>query len=417
VSEELLMHRPVLLSSLLSLFVVAGVGLIAGSFLLQPAAPAVTSGNTDVIRRFYAAANETIATGDATALQAVVAPHFVDQDPVPGMKPDRGGLERYLTALHALVPDMELLVEAVVAGGDRAMARVAVRGGQGPSSLRGAVVNKPEPWGQVDVFRIAGGKVVERWSQTDDLTLIGAATEVALDIPDPSPRVVSLDRFALQPNAGWSPPLAGPRLVFLESGALRLEVTKPEPAPGKPHVVETGTLIGGRSDASQELTLSVGGSSQVPAGAGLTMTNTGAGEARVLVATLSERRSPGGAPTADVLPPGVASQTLAGGLATDVRVGPAVLALAQVTLARNARLSLSSADGPVLIAVEGGRMAVETWGRAWLRRGSDGMSVDPDEQIMARGDGLLMHRGARATLQVAGDGPAVVHVLTLRALD
>src|SRR5918995_4869209 len=168
--EEPVMRRSVLLGSLLTLFVVAGVVLIAGSFLVQPAPLASASGNTEVIRRFYAAANETIATGDTTALHAVVAPHFVDQDPVPGMKPDRGGLEGYLAALHAVVPNTELLVEAIVAGGDQAMARVAVRGGRGSSLLRGAVVDQPEPWGSVDVFRIAGGKVVERWSQTDELS-------------------------------------------------------------------------------------------------------------------------------------------------------------------------------------------------------------------------------------------------------
>jgi hypothetical protein len=417
-SEESTMRRPILLSSLLTLFVVAGVVLIAGSFLLQPAAaPASAAGNTEVIRRFYAAANETIATGDTTALHAVVAPHFVDQDPVPGMKPDRGGLEGHLAALHAVVPDMELLVEAVVAGGDRAMARVAVRGGQGQTLLSGAVIDQPEPWGAVDVFRIAGGKVVERWSQTDELSLARPATAVTLDLPAPSPRVVSLERFTFEPSAGWSPSPAGPRLVFLETGALRLEMATPEPAPGVPPIAGTDTLGGDESDASRILTLSVSGSSLVPAGARLVMTNTGSGEARVLVATFSEPRTPGGALVADELPSGVAGQILAGGLATDVRVGAATLALGQVTLARNARLSLSSADGPVLIAVESGHLTVETWGRAWLRRGSDGMSVAPDEQVMARGDGLLMHQGGLATFQIAGDGPAIVHVLTLRALN
>ena len=412
------MHRPILLSSLLTLFVVVGVVLIAGSFLLQPAAPtASASGNTEVIRRFYAAANETIATGDTTALHAVVAPHFVDQDPVPGMKPDRGGLEGYLAALHAMVPDTELLVEAVVAGGDRAMARVAVRGGQGQTSLSGAVVDQPEPWGPVDVFRIAGGKVVERWSQTDDLTLVQSVTQATVDIPAPSPRVVTLDRFTFEPNADWSPPVAGPRLVFLETGALRLEVATPGITTAPSPITGSDGPVSDAPGASQVLTLSAGESSPVPAGSGLAMTNAGGEEARVLVATFSEPHSPGGAPIADNLPPGVVGQTLAGGLATDVRVGPAALALAQVTLARNARLSLSIADGPVLIAVETGHLTVETWGRGWLRRGSDGMSVDPHEQVMARGDGLLMHQGGLATLQIAGDGPAVLHVLTLRALD
>src|SRR5215218_7909492 len=268
------MRRHVILSSLLTFFVVAGVVLIAGSLLLQPAAlPAAASGNTDVIRRFYAAANETIATGDTAALHAVVAPHFVDQDPTPGMKPDRSGLESYLATLHALVPDMELLVEAVVAGGDRAMARVAVRGGQQPTSMNDAVIDQSEPWGPVDVFRIAGGKVVERWSQTDDLTLVRPVTEVTTDLPSPSPRVVTLDRMTFEPDAGWSPSPAGPRLIFLETGALRLEIASPEPGPGTLPVAGNESLGADRSDTSQVLTLPAGGSSLVPAGARLAMTN------------------------------------------------------------------------------------------------------------------------------------------------
>jgi hypothetical protein len=147
------------------------------------------------------------------------------------------------------------------------------------------------------------------------------------------------------------------------------------------------------------------------------LTNTGAGDTRALVVTFSVPRSPGGAPTVDVFPPGVDSQTLAGNLSTDVRMGPAELVLGQVTLARHARLSLSSADGPVLVAVESGRLTVEPWGRGWLRRGSDGVSVGLDEQMMTRGDGLMLHQGGLATLQIAGDGPAVLHVLTLRSLD
>jgi ketosteroid isomerase-like protein len=416
VREEPIMRRPVLFGSLLTFFVVAGVVMIAGSVLLQPPPLASASGNTEIVHRFYAAANETIATGDMTALHAVVAPHFVDTDPVPAMKPDRAGLEGYLTALHEVVPDMELVVEAVVAGGDQAMARVAVRGGQGPVPLRDAIVAQPEPWGAVDVFRIAGGKVVERWSQTDDLTLVRPVTEIALDIPAPLPRVLSLDRFTFEPDAAWNPSPDGPRLIFLETGALRLEVT-PEPAPGTVPVAGSESLPGKQSDAAQVVALSAGGSSLVPAGASLAMTNTGAGDTRALVVTFSVPRSPGGAPMVDVLPPGVDGQTLAGNLSTDVRMGPAELVLAQVTLARNARLSLASADGPVLVAVESGRLTVEPWGKGWLRRGSDGGSVDLDEQMMTRGDGLLMHQGGLATLQIAGDSPAVLHVLTLRSLD
>jgi hypothetical protein len=282
--------------------------------------------------------------------------------------------------------------------------------------LSGTVLDQPEPWGPVDVFRIAGGKVVERWSQTDDLTLIRSATAVTFDIAAPLPRVVSLDRLTFEPNASWSPSPTGPRLIFVETGALRLEVETAELEKKTPPVAGTDSLVGDASDESRVVTVSAGGSSLVPTGARLALTNAGSGEVRALVVTFLEPRVPGGAPLADVLPPGVASQTLAGGLSTDVRIGPVALVLAQVTLARNAQLSLSSADGPVLIAVEGGHLTVEPWGRGWLRRGSDGASVGLDEQMMARGDGLMLHQGGLATLQIAGDGPAVLHVLTLRSL-
>jgi hypothetical protein len=281
--------------------------------------------------------------------------------------------------------------------------------------LRDAVVAQSELWGAVDVFRIAGGKVVERWGQTDDLTLVRPATAVTLDFAAPTPRVLSLDRFTFEPDAGWSPPPTGPRLIFLETGALRLEVT-PEPAPGTLPVAGRENLRGKQSEASQVMTLSAGGSSLVPADASLAMTNTGAGDTRALVVTFSVPRSPGGAPTVDALPPGVDDQTLAGNLSTDVRMGPAELVLAQVTLARHARLSLSSADGPVLVAVESGRLTVEPWGRGWLRQGSDGGIVGLEEQMLAGRDGLLLHQGGLATLQIAGDGPAVLLVLTLRSL-
>jgi ketosteroid isomerase-like protein len=411
------MHRPALLCATMALALATAVALtLAASVLRPPPIAGLSTANADVVRRFYAAVNDAIATGDTAALRAVVAPDFVERDPLPGTRPGRGGLEDHLAALGASAPGIRLLAETVVAAEDRAAARVAIRGGQGTGALGGVVVEEPTLWGPVDVFRIAGGKVVERWGQTDDLTLVRPATAVTLDIASPTPRVLSLDRFTFEPGAGWSPPPAGPRLIFLETGALRLEAT-PEPTPGTWPVARSDNLPGKQSDASQVMTLSAGGSSLVPAGASLAMTNTGAGDTQALVVTFSVPRSPGGAPTADVLPPGVDGQTLAGNLSTDVRMGPAELVLAQATLARDARLSLSSADGPVLVAVERGRLTVEPWGRGWLRRGSYGGSVGLDEEVMARRDGLMMHQGGLATLQIAGDGPAVLYVLALRSLD
>ena len=110
---------------------------------------------------------------------------------------------------------------------------------------------------------------------------------------------------------------------------------------------------------------------------------------------------------------------LAGGLATDVGVGQATLTLGKLTLARHAQLSLSSAAGPILIAVDAGRLDVSAWGmawgRGWVRRGTDGMSIAVDEAAVGEGDGLLLHPGGTITLRNGGGKPAVVLVLTLRS--
>ncbi|HKH83612.1 MAG TPA: hypothetical protein VKA25_08010, partial [Gemmatimonadales bacterium] len=50
VNKEFAVRRPILLSSLLTLFIVVGVVLIGGSFLMQPAAlPGSAVGNTEVM--------------------------------------------------------------------------------------------------------------------------------------------------------------------------------------------------------------------------------------------------------------------------------------------------------------------------------------------------------------------------------
>jgi mannose-6-phosphate isomerase-like protein (cupin superfamily)/ketosteroid isomerase-like protein len=404
--EELVMRGPILVSSLLTLFVVAGVVLIAGSFLLQPAVPsAAASGNTEVIRRFYAAANETIATGDTTALRAVVAPHFVDQDPAPGMKPDRGGLEGYLAVLHAGVPDTELLVEAIVAGGDRAMARVAVRGGHGQTSLHGAVLDHPAPWGPVDVFRIADGMIAERWSHTDGTALVRPLAQTSPDLAVPAPRVVTIDRFTLAVGARLNAYATGPHLLYVEEGELSVHMREgrsgvPEPTPA--------LLIA---------PLSVGQSLVMPAGATYDVTNVGTKATRVVVLSMTVPQAPGGAPVQSPLPPDVAGTRLAGGMAADVGIGPTVLTLEQMTLARGTQLSLSSAAGPILIAVDTGHLSMVNSEPAWIWSGADSINRRRQEANLAQGDGVLQSAGGVMMLRNVGDDPVVALVLTVRPVQ
>ena len=71
-------------------------------------------GGPDVVERFYAAVNETIATGNPGALRRVVNPSFTDENPLPGVNPGRAGLEAYLVSLHRSDPGLRLEAEVLV---------------------------------------------------------------------------------------------------------------------------------------------------------------------------------------------------------------------------------------------------------------------------------------------------------------
>jgi hypothetical protein len=134
-----------------------------------------------------------------------------------------------------------------------------------------------------------------------------------------------------------------------------------------------------------------------------------------LVVTLDAPRYPGGALLEpESPPPGIAVENLAVGLATDVPVGPAVLVLEHVTLARRASLALSSGDGPALLALDTGRLGGAVWGRAWVQRGSDGSSVYTNEALLEAGDGLQLRPGSLAILDATDSLAAVALVVTVR---
>ena len=185
------------------------------------------------------------------------------------------------------------------------------------------------PWGAVDVFRIAGGKVVERWSHTDGTALIRPLAQAALDLPTSAPGVVTIDRLTLAAGAQWSAHATGQHLLYVEEGR------QPPHPRGEERGVSTDTDTSDRP-------LAAGQSLVMPAGAGFDMTNVGTAATRSVVVTVSVPQDPGEHRSGP--PPEYDRKTLAGGMAADVGIGPTVLTLEQMILARGAQLSMTSVE-------------------------------------------------------------------------
>jgi steroid delta-isomerase-like uncharacterized protein len=114
-----------------------------------------------VVRRYY----DAFSTGGTDLLDDVVADDFVDHDPMPGQPPGLVGIKLAVDSFRAAFPDGEMVVDSLIAEGDRVVARVTMSG-----THRGEYAGMPGTGKAVraegmEIFRLADGKLAEGWSR------------------------------------------------------------------------------------------------------------------------------------------------------------------------------------------------------------------------------------------------------------
>jgi len=405
------------------LLLTCALGLATGLALLgaatalreQPVADLrPTDANVAVARRFYAAANHALRTGDPTSLDDLVAVNLAEHPARPVGGGGRSGLVSALLARRAAFPGLRLAVEALhPVGDDRVLAHVRAEGPAAGSFLGLGVPPELGAWGPLEVLRIADGWVVERWDGRPDSALFEPLGWAALPANPQSTASSSLVllRLNLAPRASVQVETgAGPQFVVVEVGAATVE--SEAGVPGRP------------------LLLAAGNTYFTPSGAPYALRNPGSFPAQTLVVRLLalEETTPGVAgahpvakPPIDwkALPatrtPGVATQILTGVGGVQPPAGGR-LAVGRIRLAPGADLALSGADGPLVVAVETGEVEVAVAdGRVW-GTGADGRVWPPlTRASLTAGDGARLSAGAGATLRADTKEPAVLLVVTLTA--
>ena len=129
--------------------------------------------NKAIARRFVEVLQEFFRTGDADLMDSVLADNVVQH--LSGMPTEAQSLEGFkqlLPALPQAFPDVLFEVENLVAEGDKVAFRLiwdATHQGEffgvPPTGTRATVT-------EMHIFRIADGKVVERWGEWDALGLM-----------------------------------------------------------------------------------------------------------------------------------------------------------------------------------------------------------------------------------------------------
>jgi steroid delta-isomerase-like uncharacterized protein len=125
--------------------------------------------NVAATRRLF---EEAWNQGNLGVINELCADDFVDHDPVMGDS-DREGVKQLVSSYRDAFPDLEIVIEDVVADGDKVAFRWTANGtfenaimGQEPTGERG------DPIGGIGIDRFEDGKVAESWGQWDTLAFM-----------------------------------------------------------------------------------------------------------------------------------------------------------------------------------------------------------------------------------------------------
>jgi steroid delta-isomerase-like uncharacterized protein len=117
--------------------------------------------NKDLIRRVF---EEIIPAGDPTAMRALMAPDFLDHDPLPGQPAGAAGGEYVVSTMHTAQPDLRFAIHDLVAERDRVVIRWTLHGTNTGPMLGRPPSGQPVDFAAIVIFRIADGKIAERWA-------------------------------------------------------------------------------------------------------------------------------------------------------------------------------------------------------------------------------------------------------------
>jgi steroid delta-isomerase-like uncharacterized protein len=111
-------------------------------------------------------------TGDATLIDEYMAPDYVLHKPPTGFAPNREGLKAILQAMHSAFPDLRMTVEDVIGEGDKVAQRRLYEGTHQGELFGIPATGKLVSVSQITVSRVANGKFVEEWAETDFLGML-----------------------------------------------------------------------------------------------------------------------------------------------------------------------------------------------------------------------------------------------------
>ena len=127
-----------------------------------------TKDNKALVRRTY----DVINKRNLKAIDELVDPNYVGH--IPAFPPVQGieGLQQVFSTYLTAFPDMTGTIEDLIAEGDKVAARLTFRGTHTGPMMGIPPTGKQVTLSAMNIFRVANGKFVEQWVNSDDLGLM-----------------------------------------------------------------------------------------------------------------------------------------------------------------------------------------------------------------------------------------------------
>jgi steroid delta-isomerase-like uncharacterized protein len=137
-----------------------------------------TEQNKALVRQFEALINAK----DLDTALTLLSPNFIDHTPAVGLPAGIEGVRAFFTMQFAAFPDSQIQSLDMIAEGDKVVHRMSGAGTHKGVFLGIPPTGKRVTWSFIDIWRVANGKIVEHWVETD---MMGMMQQLGL-VPPPA---------------------------------------------------------------------------------------------------------------------------------------------------------------------------------------------------------------------------------------
>jgi predicted ester cyclase len=128
-----------------------------------------TEQNKAIARRYAEELRDFWRSGDLSFVDRIFDSNYIQH--VPGV-PSSMSVKQIFAALRAGIPDFQTTIEDLIAEGDRVAVRISWEGTHKGELMGIPPTGKHVKVTEMQIYRMANGKIVERWVETDVLGMM-----------------------------------------------------------------------------------------------------------------------------------------------------------------------------------------------------------------------------------------------------